>query len=130
MKCWLLMYGLYLDDVREQIYRLPTRVCQIQKTNYRCFGLEKSDCCYILVLLEKTSLTRLVWDWTHQPIVPHELGVSWILIRLIRGFPSYFLDVTSSSTSILLHIFWTNSFNASLSFFALALVIGPISTSN
>jgi hypothetical protein len=30
----------------------------------------------------------------------------------------------------LLHIFWTNSFNASLSFFALALVIGPISTSN
>ena len=32
--------------------------------------------------------------------------------------------------SIFLHMFWTSSFNASLSFFALALVIGPINTSN
>jgi hypothetical protein len=30
----------------------------------------------------------------------------------------------------LLHMFWTSSFNASLSFFALALVIDPIGTSN
>jgi hypothetical protein len=30
----------------------------------------------------------------------------------------------------LLHKFWTSPFNASLSFFALALVIGPIGTSN
>jgi hypothetical protein len=30
----------------------------------------------------------------------------------------------------LLHMFWTSPFNASLSFFALALVIGPIGTSN
>jgi hypothetical protein len=30
----------------------------------------------------------------------------------------------------LLHMFWTSAFNASLSFFALALVIDPIGTSN
>jgi hypothetical protein len=30
----------------------------------------------------------------------------------------------------LLHMFWTSPFNASLSFFALDLVIGPIGTSN
>jgi hypothetical protein len=30
----------------------------------------------------------------------------------------------------LLHVFWTSPFNASLNFFAFALVIGPLGTSN
>jgi len=67
---------------------------------------------------------------THQPLVPHKLGSSWTWTKWIKGFPSCSLNVPSPSRSILLHMFWTNSFNAYLSFFALALVIGPIGTSN
>ena len=49
--CLLLVYGLYLDDVREQVHRLPTRCVSSTyiyiyihthtHINYRCFGLEK-----------------------------------------------------------------------------------------
>jgi len=80
--------------------------------------------------IRKTSLTRLVLGRTHQPLVPHELGSSWTWTRWIKGCPSCSLNVPSPSRSILLHMFWTSPFNASLSFFALALVIGPIGTSN
>jgi hypothetical protein len=38
------MYGMYLDDVREQVRRLPTRCVSSTKTNYCCFGLEKPGC--------------------------------------------------------------------------------------
>ena len=86
---------------------------------------------FILVALGKiTSLTRLVLGRTHQPFVPHELGSSWTWTRWIKGCPSCSLNVPSLSRSILLHMFWTSPFNASLSFFALTLVIGPIGTSN
>ena len=45
MKCWLLlMYRLYLDDVREQVRWLSTRCVSSTKNNYRCFRLEKSGC--------------------------------------------------------------------------------------
>jgi len=80
--------------------------------------------------IRKTSLTRLVLGRTHQPLVPHELGSSWTWTRWIKGCPSCSLNVSSPSRSILLHMFWTSPFNASLSFFALTLVIGPIGTSN
>ena len=86
---------------------------------------------FILVALgNKTSLTRLVLGRTYQPLVPHELGSSWTWTRWSKGCPSCSLNVPSPSRSILIHKFWTSPFNASLSFFALALVIDPIGTSN
>jgi hypothetical protein len=66
----------------------------------------------------------------HKHLIPHELGSSWTWTRWIKGCPSYSLNFSSLSRSILLHMFWTSPFNASLSFFALAVVIGPIGTSN
>jgi hypothetical protein len=50
--------------------------------------------------------------------------------RWIKSFPSCSLNFSSPSRSILLYMFWTSPFNAFLSLFFLALMIGPISTSN
>ena len=85
---------------------------------------------YLCSIRKKTSLTRLVLGQTHQPLIPHELGSSWTWTRWIKGCPSCSLNVSSPSRSILLHMLWTSPFNASLSFFTLALVVGPIGTSN
>jgi len=66
--------------------------------------------------IRKTSLTRLVLGWTHQPLVPHELGFSWTWTRWIKGCPSCSLNVPSPSRSILLHMFWTNPFQCFFKF--------------
>jgi hypothetical protein len=80
--------------------------------------------------IRKNKHNKVVMGPDHQRFVPHELGSSWTWIRWIRGCSSCSLDLPSSSRSILLHIFYTSPFNASLSLFALTLVIGPIDTSN
>ena len=59
-----------------------------------------------------------------------QIGLFLIWIRWIRGCSSCSFNVPSSSRFILLNMFCTSSFNASLSFFVLALVIDLIGTSN
>ena len=85
---------------------------------------------YPCSIRKRTSLTRLVLGQTHQPLVPHELGFSWTWNIWIKGCHSCSLNVSRPSRSILLHMFLISPFNVSLSFFALAHVIGPFSTSN
>jgi len=86
--------------------------------------------CWLFILVALGKITSLVLGRTHQSLLPHELGSSWTWTRWIKCCPSCSLNVPSPSRSILLHMFWTSSFNASLIFFALALVISPIGTFN
>jgi hypothetical protein len=65
-----------------------------------------------------------------MPFDPPKFVSSWTWIRWIRGCISCSLGVPSSFRSILLHMFWTSPFNASLNFFDLVLVIGLLGTSN
>ena len=97
------MYGLYLDDVREQVRQLPTQcVSSTKKKNYHCFGLEKPGCYKIcLSLFTIRNLAPYIYLYMLMTLS--------ILALMIMPLPNLFKSYDKSLSLKILaltHSFW------------------------